>query len=291
MTHGVRRHADPDAFLAAAGAWLLRSEAENNLILAVAEALKTGAQTSEGPPYLATVEDGSGELAGCVIRTPPFKLLLSRLPAEAMDPMVQDVARAYRALPGVMGPEPGAGAFAERWAGLRGVEARPGMEMRIHELSEVREVPDPPGAARWAGNADVELVASWVRAFGRDAGVPAPRPGSKARRLVEDRALALWEDGGRPVAMAARSGRTPHGARIGWVYTPPELRGRGYGTGITAWLSRRLLESGLRWCFLYTDLANPTSNRIYRRIGYRPVADVRDHEFGEPGGDAGSPAS
>jgi predicted GNAT family acetyltransferase len=94
----------------------------------------------------------------------------------------------------------------------------------------------------------------------------------------------VWEDGGEPVSLAGWGGATPNGIRVGPVYTPPELRGRGYATALTAELSRRLLdgrlfEGGRRFCFLYTDLANPTSNAIYERIGYRRVAESAEIVF------------
>jgi predicted GNAT family acetyltransferase len=89
-----------------------------------------------------------------------------------------------------------------------------------------------------------------------------------------DRRFWLWEDGGAPVSLVGGGSRTPNGVRIGPVYTPPEQRGRGYASSLTAAVSQRLLDEGRRFCFLYTNLANPTSNRIYLTIGYRPVADA-----------------
>ncbi len=76
-------------------------------------------------------------------------------------------------------------------------------------------------------------------------------------------------------------GRTPNGVRIGAVYTPPKYRGRGYATACVAALSQRMLDTGLAFCFLYTDLSNPTSNNIYQRLGYHPVRDVVDYHFDE----------
>jgi predicted GNAT family acetyltransferase len=101
-------------------------------------------------------------------------------------------------------------------------------------------------------------------------------------RLFEGRGTAyLWEnEAGTPVAMASASGPTPHGIRIGGVYTPPELRGRGYASSAVAALSARLLDEGRRLCFLFTDASNPTSNSIYRRIGYEQVAEVVELRFG-----------
>ena len=91
----------------------------------------------------------------------------------------------------------------------------------------------------------------------------------------------LWEDAGAPVSLAGFSGRTPTGIRIGPVYTPPEHRRRGYASTLVADLSAWLLDQGHRACFLYTDLANPTSNRIYVEIGYERVCDAMEFSFGE----------
>jgi predicted GNAT family acetyltransferase len=104
------------------------------------------------------------------------------------------------------------------------------------------------------------------------------KEGVDRRLSAEGTGILLWEHDGEPVSLAGWGGRTPNGIRVGPVYTPPELRGRGYATAVTAELSRRLLAGDLgpgnrRFCFLYTDLANPTSNSIYRRIGYRQHAE------------------
>jgi predicted GNAT family acetyltransferase len=118
------------------------------------------------------------------------------------------------------------------------------------------------------------------------------RPGrDRAEATLEHRlsspsaGILLWEDGGVPVSLAGWGGPTPNGIRVGPVYTPPELRGRGYATALSADLSQRLLdgrlfEGGRRFCFLYTDLANPTSNAIYERVGYRRVAESAEIVFG-----------
>ena len=127
--------------------------------------------------------------------------------------------------------------------------------------------------------------------FGEEVGSSVGRgrdiaEGSVDYRLSSPSAgILLWEDGGEPVSLAGWGGPTPNGIRIGPVYTPPELRGRGYATALSAELSQRLLdgrlfEGGRRFCFLYTDLANPTSNAIYERIGYRRVAESAEIVFG-----------
>ncbi len=135
----------------------------------------------------------------------------------------------------------------------------------------------PRGSARDAGPGDFDLVFAWSSAFHEEATLrepwdPADVERRLRRRLAGDGAggLRLWVDG-TPVSLAGFGGRTPNGVRIGPVYTPPDLRGRGYATALVADVSREMLVQGRRFSFLYTDMSNPTSNAIYRRIGYRLV--------------------
>jgi predicted GNAT family acetyltransferase len=148
---------------------------------------------------------------------------------------------------------------------------------------------------------DRELALRWFVAFAEEA-LHQGGPGSDRADEVIDHRLSsrtagifLWEDDGEPVSLAGWGGPTPNGIRVGPVYTPPELRGRGYATALTAELSRRLLdgrlfEGGRRFCFLYTDLANPTSNAIYERIGYRRVAESAEITFSRPLDESREPA-
>ena len=89
----------------------------------------------------------------------------------------------------------------------------------------------------------------------------------------------LWIADGKPVAWAGVGGRTPNGIRIGPVYTPPEERGHGYASAVVAAASQAQLDEGRTFCFLFTDLANPTSNRIYQAIGYEPIGDFDEYHF------------
>ncbi|MYE16426.1 MAG: GNAT family N-acetyltransferase [Gemmatimonadetes bacterium] len=234
--------------------------------------------------YFATIERG-GDMVGCAFRTPPWKLGLTRMPLEAVPLLAQSVAEAYAELPAVLGPNEVARAFGDAWSRLKAVEAAPGARQRIHILERV-EPPSPmaSGKMRRTEPGDIPLVARWLAAFVRESGLTdAGDPLERAHRLCGGEGggqlLALWVDGG-PVSMAGFPARTRHGVRIGYVYTPEEHRRRGYATALVAGLSTQALDLGFRHCVLYTDLANPTSNRIYRRVGYRPLQDVMDVEFG-----------
>ena len=89
----------------------------------------------------------------------------------------------------------------------------------------------------------------------------------------------LWEVEGIVVSMAGFAGPTPNGIRVAWVYTPPENRGKGFAGACVAALSQKLLDDGRKFCFLYTDLANPISNHVYLKIGYEPVTDATVYSF------------
>ena len=140
------------------------------------------------------------------------------------------------------------------------------------------------GAMRLADSGDRTLVLEWMTAFTEEALHGADDP-ERIERSVDARlgpggtgGICLWETAGRAVSLAGFGRRTPNGLRIP-VYTPPEHRGHGYGSAVTAAASQIALDRGKRFCFLYTDLANPTSNAIYMRIGYRPVCDSREIAF------------
>jgi uncharacterized protein len=275
MSFTIHRHPDADAFLGRAGSWLLRDEAEHNLILGVAGSCQGGGLPPDS--FFATIEGAEG-VAGCALRTPPLKLLLTRMPPEAMEPLADAVGEAFGTLPAVLGPESEATGFARVWTRRTGARCEPGMRQRIYRLDAV--VPPacpPPGRLQRAGARDLALVAAWMEAFAVDTRTERTDPAS-VRRWVDAGDLFLWDDGG-PRCMAAIVRRTPNGAAVAAVYTPEALRGRGYASACVAGVSQEALDAGARFCFLYTDLSNPTSNSIYSRIGYRPVCDALDVVF------------
>jgi predicted GNAT family acetyltransferase len=211
--------------------------------------------------------------------------VLSHTPAsDALDLFAHDLHGSGHDLPGVLGPEPVGRAFAERWRALTGKSCRQAMAMRIYQLTAARPVTAVPGRVRRVTEADRDLLLDWYEAFQREAmgeAVPEGIARSVDQLLTADpvvRGLYVWEDSA-PVSMAGYSGPTPHGIRIGPVYTPPEHRRKGYASACVAAVSQCLLDSGRRFCFLFTDLANPTSNRIYQAIGYEPVGDVDEYRF------------
>lgn len=265
-------HAGALAFLSRAEAWLLLDEAQYNLPLSLAYARATS--EAEPDTLFATVEQ-SGSVVGCVIRTPPHKLWVTAMPSSTTAAVAAHVADRYAQIPSVLGPRGTAEAIAAGWVSLRGGSYRMGMHQRIYRLDRVVSITGRSGDSRLVTLKDLALLRRWGAGFGEDAGAECVLEEESIVRLIERDQLFVWDDG-RPVAMTAAQGRTPSGCRVGFVYTPPPERGRGYASALVADVSQRMLDSGLAFCVLYTDLANPASNSIYQKIGYRPIADVMD---------------
>lgn len=279
MPYQCVRHADVFSFADRATPWLLQAEPEHNLMLGLIELLKRATKGSGHPPYLVTVEE-NGHVCGCALRTPPYKLSLTRMPHGAIPELVNDVAQVYQELPAVLGTAPVARAFGEAWAIFKNVQCTPGKKQRIYELRQVTW-PEPlaSGELRLAEPNDSALMQSWLDQFSKEAGVDTINHRSFMENHIHNKTAFIWEDEGTPRTSALYSGKTPNGVRVGFVYTPQPHRRRGYASACVAALSQRALDGGNQFCCLYTDLSNPTSNSIYQQIGYTPVSDVMDYNF------------
>jgi predicted GNAT family acetyltransferase len=273
---------DPGALLEHVQPFLLADEARHNLALG----LLTVARDHPGvyPEVEGWIVRDRGRIAAVAMRTPPHNLVLAQ-PVD--DRAVEALAASISSeLPGVVGAVPEVDAFTEAWTARHGVTAAIRFEQRIYALERLLAPRPTEGRFRLAGAEDRELAIAWVREFGAEALHGDDRDAGRIERSVDSRldpaspgGIGLWDTDDGPVSLAAFGGPTPKGMRIGPVYTPPEHRGRGFGSAVTAAASRHLLDRGVRFCFLYTDLANPTSNKIYLRIGYEPVCDSRELAF------------
>jgi predicted GNAT family acetyltransferase len=215
--------------------------------------------------------------AAC-LQTPPYALLLTGGPPEAVEELADTLARAGWPLPGVNGGEAAATRFAARWEQRTGAAASVFQRHRLYRLGElVPPSPAPDGRARAATPGDRDLLTGWFLAFESEIGALTERDSARMARDVDERIgsgrLTLWEAGGAPVSVAAVTEQIAGMTRVGPVYTPPGLRRRGYAGGVTAAVTQAALDAGSQEVLLFTDLANPTSNGIYQRLGYEPVED------------------
>lgn len=237
---------DVEAFSARAEPFLVGDEARHNLMLGVLGTLRREPEIYVEHHLWAVAVDG--DIACVALMTPPWNVIVACPDqTEAIPVLVDSISEEAIDVPGVTAAEPAA-----------------------------------PGSSRRAQEPDRALVTRWIDAFGEEALHDSPA-GRSLTSLIDARlssdqgsGLWLWEDAGVPVALAGYGGATPNGIRVGPVFTPPEFRRRGYATSLVSEMSGWLLARGYRFCFLYTDLANETSNAIYRRIGYEHVADSAD---------------
>ena len=273
----VRTFDSSAAFLDAAGPWLGERMADNNLLLGVATRDRVEPGYYCDDPWFALVEGPDRPLLAA-LRTPPRPMLIGRGDLSAVRALVEAARRDQPDNTGVIGPREQATAFAAAWGVA---EPKVEMDMRAYELAAVS--PDrrrPSGRLRPVREHEQPLLADWIAGFRRAAHVSDMVPTEEvARRMVARGRVFFYEVDGAPVATVAGSPDLPGAARIGMVFTPPELRGNGYASAATAALSERLLADVQR-LFLFTDLANPTSNSVYQRVGYRPVCDYVELALG-----------
>jgi RimJ/RimL family protein N-acetyltransferase len=275
-----------DEFERAAGEHLRADPARQTVPLSVLDSLRHAGLSRYGsdPPMFGWHQRADGTVDGAVLQTPPFPLLLASLPAGSV-PGLLGALGAASGLPAAanLAATDEAG-FLAAWAAATGGTGTVTTRSRLYLLGElVPAEPAPDGAARLAGEPDVELLVDWFEAFRVEAEGAGPED---ARRGVADRlshdGQMLWETDTGPVAMAALTRVVAGVARVMGVYTPPAFRRRGYAGGVTTAISRAALQAGARGVVLFTDLANPTSNALYQRLGYRPVQDRLMLRLAEP---------
>lgn len=276
-------YTDAADFLAVTESILEREGAAYALLLSIALRLRQYPERITEQPYLATARVGERLLAAAVM-TPPYPLIVATLDSDGQDALplfVDDLCDHGWRLSGVNGPADASSVFASLWRARTGQPMSIAVHLRAYELRRVILPAPAPGKLRLAEAADLPLVTRWARAFQQEA-LPH-EDASGAARVAElgiaDRRIYLWEDG-EPVTMVARARPTAHGVTVNLVYTPPDQRRRGYATNAVAHLSQILLDEGYDYCTLFTDMANPTSNSIYQKIGYRPVVDYLQYRLG-----------
>lgn len=278
VNYSLLKFADAAEYRARVGSFLMTAEARHNLLLGVITRIEEDSGNYQDPILLGAVVGADG-VAGCVWRTPPYKLGLTMMPVGAIAVIVDNVAEVYPELPAVVGPVGVVDEFGSLWSRRTGASRRNGLHQGVFQLDAVTpSVKRAPGAMRVADESDLPLLTEWSHAFVRDSHLAGADPDNLTRRLVAERRMFLWEDE-QPSCMAAGVASTPNGVRVGYVFTPRQFRGKGYASALVAELSRAMLAEGHTFCFLYADLSNPTSTGIYRKLGYRLVEEARDVLF------------
>lgn len=282
--------ADPATFLAVTGDHLAADPVVSTVVTTAAHrAIALAAEAIPAPDrdWWLAVRDESGAVCGAGMRTAPFAPyppFLLPMPDEAAVALARILHERGEAVQAVNGALPAAELCAGELVRMAGGRVEVGERTRLHELGELIRPTPVPGRLVAATEDDLDLVAAWFAAFADDADEQAGRTRRVTGRGVPERAVLLhrirdhgfwfWVDGaGRRVHLTGVSLPSFGVARIGPVYTPPVERGRGWASNAVAEVSRLVRAQGARVC-LYTDQANPISNKVYAALGYRPVVEM-----------------
>jgi GNAT superfamily N-acetyltransferase len=274
---------DVNEYLAAAGDFLRSRAAENTVLLAAAETVRvrgTAAFGNQSPQFGWCARPG-GDVTGAFLHTSPYGVALTAMAPEVAAALADALADRGRFPSGVSADTGTGPAFAAAWQRRTGQRASIRVRSRLYRLGRLRPPdPAPPGRARVAVPADRDLLVAWLEAFHDEANPAGP---SLAGRAADDRlsygGLTLWETSDGPVSLAGLTRPAAGQVRIGPVYTPPDHRGQGFGGAVTAGVSKAARDAGVAEVLLYTDLANPTSNALYQRLGFEPVSDHVQLDF------------
>ncbi|MBL1076193.1 hypothetical protein JK358_17480 [Nocardia sp. 2] len=269
--------ADAARFLQLVTPALERDPLHHTVIATVVSRLAGASAGSDSRFRYATAHNGNGTVAGFAMYAGPG-IYLGTVPGEAVRELARALAEEIPDAGAVEGAIPDSLAFAEQWTAVSGERARRSKGSRLYRLGGLR-IPEIPGYSRPATESDIEACTRWNADMDAESAGALDESGVRARIAVG--ALRLWIDGERPVSMAGHHPRAFGWSRIGPVYTPPADRGHGYAGAATADLAQRLRASGSQVC-LFTDPANPTSNKIYRSIGFEAVREYERYEFTDP---------
>lgn len=228
---------------------------------------------------LLSVGNGDG-VDGAAVQTRDSVLLVTGLPPGMALTAAEAIASVPAALSGVRGTPATATAFTQAWRAVTGVQANESSRDVLYRLGRLTGPNGVAGEWRLAGTGDAETVVRWlneffIEAFGEPSNVDASR--EMLTSIVDSGDhIVLWTVDGAPASMARVRAAVVGVSRIGPVYTPPGRRGHGYAAAVTAAAARFARDEGAGEVVLFADTANPVSNRVYRRIGFAPVAeDVR----------------
>jgi GNAT superfamily N-acetyltransferase len=267
----VRLHDSVDEFRTVAEPLYRRDPIAHTIELTV---LRSGTVPEDS--LLLTVWNNS-DMIGAAIQTPPYPLSCNAIPVESVDDVVTELARVRPGLNGVRGKRDSAVAFADLWHAATGQTGTVEAEERLYRLGTLCTPNGVAGAHRLATDDDRGLLVAWVEGFVQET-FGHQRNDAGGEQYIEsaeqngDRFL-LWVVETEPVSMAMLRAPAFGVSRIGPVFTPLADRGNGYGSAVTAAAADLAHRSGTPDVVLFADLANPTSNAIYQRIGFEPVVD------------------
>ncbi len=285
----LKHYKNPQTFLQKVQPFLEKNEALNNLMLGLAFSLnkpKAEARFDVNEVLMLLIEHPEGHVVLAALQTPPHNLIVSAKSdflTTGIDTLASYLQDQKMSFPGVIGEKRAASHFAQKWSTINNLRREVFMDLGVFQLDKVVELPSAKGNIRPMKASDEDIVTKWVMGFGEhtDNNYTLETARKAAQRKLKEGLLRIWELDGKPVSMASAIRPTQNGMGISMVFTPPEHRRQGYARTCVAQLSQEMLDKGYKFCNLFTDLSNPTSNKIYQEIGYYKVGEFTNITFGQ----------
>ncbi|WP_159847203.1 GNAT family N-acetyltransferase [Nocardia sp. CY41] len=268
---------DAAEFRSVAGSFLLRDPLRHTVLTTSVANHLTGMDAPAEASRFLSVHGEDAAVVGAAMRVAGRDVYLGALPPDDIPAVARALADVVPASAGVEGVVEDATAFARHWCALLGKSFHQSYITRLHRLGALR-IPEVAGAPRPARDSDVALCLDWLAAMREESGMVSGLDEAAIRRRVQAGRWWLWERDGEPVSLAAHQIPIQGWSRIGPVYTPPEARGHGYASAVTAHVAKLLRDQSLEVC-LFADTANTTANRIYRTIGFHPTHEFAHYVF------------
>lgn len=268
-------------FLDTAADVLYKKEAEYGLMLGLTEP-KTKSPLGQDKNKYISVDNQQGVLGFAVVTDK--NTIITTMPASLLQSLVLYLNKNQIQVPGVVGPSHSAEAFARIYSQTNSIAYKIAMDQKIYQLDRVIEPRPTDGQMIVAANEHIDLVTDWFMKFVEESLPNEPVTLEDAKKIatgrIQNQDVFIWmNDSGQEVALNMRTRPTKNGVAISFVYTPKEARGKGYASAVVAQTSQRMLDSGKKFCMLYTDIHNPTSNSIYQKIGYNEIATSKNFIF------------
>ena len=283
----VESYIDLNLYLQAVEEYLLKNEVKNNLPIGILYSLKDAEEDKTKDLFFSRVVDDNKNIL-LAIMTPPQNLIIvgedNDKTTEAIKALIEYLSDNTIDIPGVIGEKILAEKFKKQWLIMRESEVELFMAQRIFKLTNLNQVEIASGLFRRVKLDDLEIIKDWYISFNQESlskKIDEEKARNHVRKAIESGRYYGWEKECRLVSIASRARNTKNAVAVNFVYTPEEYRGNGYATSTVAKLSQELLNEGYKYCCLFTDLANPTSNSIYKKIGYEPIADYLVYNFSD----------
>lgn len=278
----VIQDASPEEFLNHAGPLLYQNEPTNSLMLGLCGNLIRATEPPKSAPLLIRVLQNEKTVTAA-IQTSLMNLIVTYASPNQLELLASELKKIHAHLPGVVGPAKESELFSQIWSHQTGAKSKLGMGQKIYKIEKVDE-PNTPGSLRLAQPEEADLIGQWLFDFGVESLLPSEQKSLAERKehavkAIRNQLAYVWLVDGQPVSMAHVGRPTLNGISISGVYTPQALRKNGFASAVVAQLSQKMLDSGKKFCVLYTDLANSTSNKIYQKVGYREVSNSKHFLF------------